>query len=159
MSQHDEAQYVDGRQSDAALDIQRGVMRLMRHSDRVPLTELTLITGRRADVVGLGRSGEIVIVEVKSSLADFRSDTKWQEYADHCDRFYFAVAPDFPLDVLPDDVGLIIADRYSAEIVREAVESKLPAARRKNITLRMARVAAARLHGLVDPDMPDWRIE
>lgn len=95
----------------------------------------------------------IWIVEIKSSLADFRADQKWPEYRDYCDRLFFAVAPDFPMDVLPADAGRIIADKYGGEIVRAAPEHKLSGSRRKELTQRFARVAALRLHGLADPEL------
>ena len=98
----------------------RGVCRLLDAMGICPLVEVPLGTGRRADVVGQDSKGRFVIVEIKSGLADFRADTKWQDYRDHCDRLYFAVGNDFPLDVLPDCVGAIVADRFGAEIRREA---------------------------------------
>jgi hypothetical protein len=110
-----------------------------------------LPNGRRADVVGLSPAGDLSIVEVKSSLEDFRVDTKWPEYRDFCDAFYFAVAPDFPRDILPADTGLILADRFGAEIVRPAPEHRLPAARRKVMTMRFARAAAFSLQAQADP--------
>ncbi|MEO0619951.1 MAG: MmcB family DNA repair protein [Pseudomonadota bacterium] len=141
----------DGRQSDNALEIQRGVCRHFAACDHAPLCEFSLPNGRRADVFLLGSKNEIAIVEIKSSIADFRVDRKWPEYIADCDRFYFAVAPDFPIDILPRDTGLIIADRFGAEIVRDAPENKLNAARRKSLTLRFARHAALRLQQIADP--------
>lgn len=98
------------------------------------VTELPLSTGHRADIVALGRTGELWIVEIKSSPADFHADTKWPEYRAHCDRLLFAVAAGFPRDVLPEDTGLILADRYGAELIREAPEHKLTGGRRKAVT-------------------------
>jgi hypothetical protein len=142
----------DGRQSAAAAAIQRGVRRLYASLGAASLTELTLASGRRADVMALDPSGAITIVEIKSCLADFRADGKWPDYRDFCDRFLFAVGPDFPLDVLPDETGLIVADGYGAHILREPPHHPLAGARRKALTARFARVAAARLHALVDPE-------
>lgn len=142
----------DGRQSARALEIGRGVARLLKQYDFATMPEMPLANGRRADIVALGEGGEIWIVEIKSSLEDFRSDNKWPEYAEFCDRFLFAVLPDFPMDVIPEDVGLIVADRYGGEIVRPAAEDKLAAARRKAMTQRFARIAARRLQALTDPD-------
>lgn len=142
----------DGRQSPTALKIQRGVCRLMASLGLASLTELTLASGRRADVIALAPNGDITIVEVKSSLADFRTDGKWRDYHAFCDSFLFAVADDFPLEVLPEDVGLIVADAYGAAILRAPVRLALPAARRKAVTIRFAQAAAARLHSLTDPD-------
>ncbi len=119
----------------------------------MPLSPRSLLAnGRRADVAGIARDGEIWIVEVKSCLEDFRTDQKWHEYRAFCDRLFFAVGPDFPREVLPPDTGLIIADRYGGEIVRPAPEHKLAAARRKAMTLRLARVAAFRLQAAIDPE-------
>lgn len=148
----DVLQCLDGRQSPAAAEIQRGACRYLRALGTCLITELPLSTGRRADIVALAPGGEIWIVEIKSCLADFRSDGKWWEYREHCDRLYFAVAQDFPLDVLPEDAGLIIADRYGAALMREAPEHRIVGGRRKAVTLRFARAAALRLQSVLDPD-------
>jgi len=141
---------VDGRQSPEALSVQRGVCRVLRNWRFVAVSELALSTGRRADLVGLGPKGELWIVEIKSSVADFRADQKWPDYRDHCDRFFFAVPRAFPLDILPEETGLIIADQYGGEIIREAPEHRLNAARRKQVLIRFARAGAHRLDGLVE---------
>ncbi|MEG6508342.1 MmcB family DNA repair protein [Methyloligella sp. 2.7D] len=141
----------DGRQSPAAAALQRGVSRALRALGHSVVTELVLAGGRRADVVGLSPSGDIWIVEIKSCLADFQADNKWFEYLDHCDRLYFAVATDFPIEVLPGEAGLILADRFGAEIQREPSEDRLTAARRKAMTLSFARAAALRLQRSIDP--------
>jgi hypothetical protein len=142
----------DGRQSPAAFDICRGVARLLRAHRMAAVTEVTLASGRRADVAATAEGGEIWIVEIKSSLEDFRTDQKWPEYREYCDRLFFAVAPGFPREVLPGDAGLIIADRYGGEIVRPAPEHRLAPARRKAVTLRMLKSAAFRLQAAIDPD-------
>jgi hypothetical protein len=142
----------DGRQSETALAIQRGVGRLFRAHGYAVVTELVLATGRRADVIALGPSGEITIVEIKSSIADFRADGKWPDYAPYCDRLYFASHAGVPHEIFPEAAGLILADAYGAEILREAPLSPLVAARRKAMTLRFAQAAAYRLHGLFDPE-------
>ncbi len=144
----------DGRQSDAALDIRRGVGRLLRGHGLAPLYEVALANGRRADVMAVGHSGEIWIVEVKSCLADFRSDQKWPEYREYCDRLLFAVAPEFPIDVLPQDTGLILADRYGGELSRAAPEHKLSGGRRRALLLMFARLGAMRLATVIDPTTP-----
>lgn len=141
----------DGRQSARARDIGRGATRALAARGFRAIPELSLASGRRADLIALDEAGQIWIVEIKSSLVDFRVDAKWPEYRDFCDRLLFAVAPDFPVEVLPADTGLILADRYGGEIVREAPEHRLAAARRKAVTLRFVRVAAGRLMTLADP--------
>jgi hypothetical protein len=134
-------------------EVCRGVGRLLRAHAFAVINELSLANGRRADVVGLSPSGDIWIVEVKSCLEDLRVDTKWPEYRDFSDALFFAVAPRFPVDILPADTGLILADRYGAEIVRQAPEMRLAAARRKAMTLRIARAAAFSLQALADPGL------
>jgi hypothetical protein len=142
----------DGRQSPAAFDICRGGARLLKSHGLGAVCEVTLANGRRADVVGLSAHGDIWIVEIKSSIEDFRSDHKWPEYRQFCDRLLFAVSPEFPNEILPGDAGLILADRYGGELLRAAPEHKLTGARRKAMTLRVARVAALRLQGAIDPE-------
>jgi len=134
-------------------EVCRGVGRLMRAHGLACLNELPLPNGRRADVVCLSPSGDIWIVEVKSGLDDFRVDNKWPEYRDFCDALFFAVAPDFPVDILPGDTGLILADRYGGEIVRDAPQHRLAPARRKSMTLRFARAAALTLQTVADPTL------
>ncbi|MDX5595060.1 MmcB family DNA repair protein [Pseudovibrio sp. SPO723] len=142
----------DGRQSERALRIQRGTMRFLRTIGFSSLAELPLASGRRADLCALGPKGALWIVEIKSSIADFKSDTKWPEYIAHCDQFYFATSVDVPQHIFPENTGLIISDGYGAEIIRPAPEVKLAAATRKSVTQRFAEVAARRLHTLMDPD-------
>ena len=133
----------------------RGVGRALAQRGYATLTEVSLANGRRADVMGLGRAGELVIVEVKSSLQDFRSDAKWPEYREFCDRFYFAVAEDFPRDAIPGDCGLIVADGFGGAVLRESPLLALAAARRKAVTLRFALLGSERLRRLLDPGAGD----
>jgi hypothetical protein len=142
----------DKRQSRVALEIARGAGRCLLAYGFARITEMSLANGRRADLVAINRSGRIWIVEVKSSVADFKSDQKWEEYSLYCDQFFFAVGRDFPTDILPHDAGLIIADAYGGEVIRQSPEHSVPAARRKDVTLRFGRHAALRLHALVDPE-------
>jgi hypothetical protein len=142
----------DGRQSRVAFEIARGTSRCLLAHGFAPVTELTLANGRRADLVALNTSGRVWIIEIKSGLADFRSDEKWPEYRAYCDQFYFAVGRDFPVEVLPCDVGLIIADNYGGEVIRPCLDHALSGARRKEVTIRIARTAALRLQALADPE-------
>ncbi len=128
-----------------AAAIARGVLRLMDQLGHAGLTEFTLANGRRADVAALGPKGEVSIIEVKSSVADFRSDEKWPDYQPYCDRFYFAVSHGFPKDLVPDEAGLIVADGFGGALLREAPRTPLPPGRRKAVTLKFARGAAMRL--------------
>jgi hypothetical protein len=142
---------VDGRQSDTALMIQRGVCRLLRDLGFAVLTEFTLASGRRADVTAVKPDGTLWIVEIKSSPEDFYADGKWPEYRDYCDQFFFAVSPLMDQSIMPVDAGLMVADGYGAEVMRQEEPHALMAARRKAVMLQFARVAAQRLHSLWDP--------
>jgi hypothetical protein len=137
----------------AALDIARGASRYLRALGCAVVAEIPLADGRRADLMALDPRGDITILEVKSCLADFRTDQKWEDYRQWCDRFYFAVDAAFPQDVIPEECGLVVADRYGAEPLREPPEHRLAASRRRAMTLRFARCAAFRLHGADDPDI------
>jgi hypothetical protein len=145
---------VDGRQSRTALAVARGTQRLLLALGLSCVSELSLLSGRRADLVALGGDGEIWIVEIKSSVEDFRADQKWTDYRLHCDRLFFATAEHVPLDIFPADAGLILADAYGAELVRDAPEHRLHAATRKSVMLSFARAAAVRLQALSDPQGP-----
>ena len=133
--------------------VTRGAARMFEDLGQAVVTELRLANGRRADIVALAADGTVTIVEVKSGLPDFAADRKWDEYGPFCDRFFFAVSPDFPLERLPDPdcCGLIVADAWGAEILRDPPAWRLAPARRKAITLRFAATAARRLRGLEDP--------
>jgi hypothetical protein len=127
--------------------VTRGVVRLLAALSYAPVLEAPLPNGRRADVMALGPKGDILIVEVKSSLEDYLADRKWTEYAPFCDAFYFAVSPEFPRDLLPDGPGLIVADGFGGAILKEAPLAIVAAARRKVLTLSFARLAALRALG------------
>jgi len=144
----------DGRQSATALAVARGSMRLLHSLGCSCVSELPLPSGRRADLVALGGDGEIWIIEIKSSIADFRADQKWMDYRLHCDRLFFATTLDVPCEIFPKHTGLIVADAFGASIVCEAPEHRLPAATRKSMMLRFAHAAALRLAALADPSGP-----
>ena len=143
-------------QPDRASRIARSVRRLLAAAGYSTIEEMRLPDGRRVDVIALSSDGSIHVVEIKSSLADFRADRKWRHYLDYCDRLFFALDPDTPAHVIPDDVGLIVADEYGAQFIRSGVERRLTAMRRKALTLKFAKAAADRLHRLHDPM---WRGE
>lgn len=124
--------------------VTRGAARLLIGLGYAPLPEVTLPNGRRADLMALGPRGEILIVEVKSGRDDFLIDRKWPEYQPFCDAFYFAVAPEFPRDLLPPEPGLIVADAFDGAVLREAPSAPLAPARRKALTLAFGRLAALR---------------
>lgn len=145
---------VDGRQSETALAVARGTSRLLLSLGFSCISELALASGRRADLVALGGDGEIWIVEIKSSVADFRADQKWMDYRMHCDRLFFATTLGVPCEIFPPDTGLIVADAFGASIICEAPEHRLPAATRKGMLMRFGRTAALRLQALADPTGP-----
>ena len=148
-----------------APDVARGVVRMLLRHDLVAVAEVPLDNGRRADLMALDARGQLVIVEIKVSRADLMGDGKWPDYLGHCDRYFWAVPAGFdltPLDgpaFLPERTGIIVADRYDAEIVRQAHTVPLPAHVRKRCTLGFARRAARRVTALTDPDALDLPLE
>ncbi len=147
----------DGRQSERALAVRRGTLRLLAAHDFYALPEVTLVSGRRADLLAVSRKGEIWIIEIKSSRADFLADQKWPEYRLYCDRLFFATLPDVDEAMFPEGAGLIVADAYDAALIRPAPSHPLPGATRKALLARVARLGAARLTALTYPDavVPD----
>ena len=126
----------------------RGVTRVLYDHGLVSILEVPLANGRRADLMGLTPNGEIWIVETKSCVEDFTVDQKWPEYRAYCDRFFFAVTEAFPRELIPEDVGLIVADQFGGAILRDSPLQPLAGARRKAVTLIFARLAAQRLASL-----------
>ena len=144
----------DRRQSETALAVARGTARLLHQFGFCCVAELSLPSGRRADLVALNGAGEVWIVEIKSSVADFRADQKWMDYRAHCDRLFFATTVEMPCEIFPEDTGLIVADAFGARMLCEAPEHRLHAATRKSMMLAFARCAAQRLAALADPAGP-----
>lgn len=145
VSPHSDSPLLDGRQSDRAMMVRRGVQRLFSEMRVALLPELTLGSGRRADLIALTEKGEFWIVEIKTSIEDFRVDRKWPDYRLHCDRLFFATHAGVPAEIFPEECGLILSDGYGAHLLREAPEHKLAAARRAALTRQFARAAAERL--------------
>ena len=136
---------IDGRQSDRAMMIRRGVQILLAEMRFATLPEMTLSNGRRADLIALSEKGEVWIIEIKSSLEDFRVDRKWPDYRGYCDRLFFATHAGVPLDIFPQDCGLLLSDGYSGHLLRDAPEHRLAPATRKSVMLDFSRAAAQRL--------------
>ena len=130
----------------------RGVTRHLQSHGFVSLQEFIPTEGLRVDVMALGPRGEFWLIECKSSRVDFQTDRKWLGYLDWCDRYFWAVDDVFPTELLPEDSGLIIADGFDAEIIRDGEVRRLAAARRKALMLRFATAAARRLQRWTDPD-------
>jgi hypothetical protein len=135
----------------AAALLARGVCRALEQLGYASLLEFPLANRRRADILALGRGGELIIVEIKSSVADFRADRKWPDYREFADRFYFAVPSGFPVTLIPEECGLIVADAFAADLIRDGTAGALAPSRRKALTLRFALAAAARLRRHLDP--------
>ncbi len=129
----------------------RGVSRHLISHGFVSIEEFVPARGLRVDVMALGPKGELWVIECKSSRADYQSDSKWQGYLEWCDRFFWAVDTEFPVDLFPEETGLIIADAYDAEIIRMAPEEKIAPARRKKMIQKFAMDGARRLQSLRDP--------
>jgi hypothetical protein len=145
VSLHQNNPLIDGRQSERAMLVRRGMQRHLHSLRLAVLPELSLASGRRADLITLSPNGEIWIVEIKSSIEDFKVDRKWPDYRLHCDRLFFATHKDVPLEIFPEDCGLFLSDGYDAHMIREAPEHRLTAATRKSVTLNFSRAAAQRL--------------
>lgn len=136
---------VDGRQSARAMLVRRGVQALLHEMRHAVLPELALANGRRADLMTVSEKGEIWIIEIKTSIEDFRTDRKWPQYRAYCDRLFFATHADVPLEIFPEDCGLLLSDGYGGHMLREAPDHRLPPATRKSVMLSFSRAAAQRL--------------
>ena len=141
---------------EVTLAVCRGTCRLLRQAGYSVLLELPLPDGRRADIMAITAGGELTIIEVKSSIEDWRVDQKWPDYLAWCDQLFFAVPVDFPQELIVQEVGLIVADAYGAEILRRPGRQPLAAARRKSLLIDCARLASERLARLNDPDFADF---
>ena len=136
--------------SHTAVDVARGVSRLLLQEGFSPILEFTLANGRRLDVAALGPDGTVLGVEIKVAVSDLKQDQKWPDYLEFCELFYFDVPPDFPEELVPESTGLIVADRFGGAILRPSPRAMLHASRRKAVTLSFAKVAAERLAGAID---------
>lgn len=144
LTPHASDPFADGRQSVNALMVRRGVMLMLMDQGFALVPEMTLKSGRRADLAALSPKGDIWIIEVKSSLEDLKADNKWHEYKEFCDAFYFATHAGVAQSHFPENAGFIISDAYGAEILLPSPEHRLGAAARKALILRFARLAAGR---------------
>jgi len=131
--------------------VRKAASRLCRALGWSLLHEMALPNGRRADILALRRDGDFVCVEVKSGASDFLSDSKWPDYREFSDYLFFAVDSDFPLALLPEEVGVIVTAGGEAAVLREAPIHRLAPARRRALLHRFATLAACRLEALIDP--------
>jgi hypothetical protein len=148
--------------SPIASDVARGICRLFARNDIWCLPEMPLRCGRRADLMGVDGKGQVVIVEIKVARADLLGDSKWPDYLDYCDRFYWGLSPALDRSCLeseafmPECCGVIVADGYDAEILRPAPTLRMAAARRKVEVERLARAALRRSVIMADPHTAQW---
>jgi len=143
-----------------AAEVARGVTRLFCRQDLFAICEVPLPNGRRADMMAIDAKGSLTIVEIKVAKSDLLGDGKWTAYLEFCDRFFWAFPPHLAgicegERFLPNEAGLIVADRYDAALVRDAMHRPLAPARRKAELLRFARRAARRLSAQIDPSLGD----
>ena len=142
---------MNSAQPATASSLGRGICRALEQLGYASLVEFPLANRRRADILALGKTGDLLIIEIKSSVADFRADRKWASYREFADRLYFAVPNEFPSVLIPEECGLIVADAFGAAVLRHGVLTPLVPARRRALTLRFALAAASRLRRHVDP--------
>lgn len=144
-----------------AKDVARGTRRLFARNGIWCVEEMALKNGRRADLMGIDARGQVIIVEIKVARGDLLGDNKWPDYLDYCDRFFWGVSPGLDRSPLeseaysPERCGVIVADGYDAEIVRQAPLEPLAPARRKAQVERLARIAMRRNTALLDPHCAD----
>lgn len=142
-----------------AAAVARGATRFFARNDIWLMPEISLPNGRRCDLIGLDPKGAVIILEIKTARSDLLGDAKWTDYLDYCDRFYWALPPEFDHDLvareafLPQRTGLIIADSYDGELVRAAARHSLAAARRHVVARELARMAMRRAAQMADPQL------
>jgi hypothetical protein len=144
MAEGDSLSVSTANEQRTALAVARGICRLFARNDIWCIAEMPLRCGRRADLMGVDPKGRVIIVEIKVSRADLLGDSKWPDYLDYCDRFYWGLASHLDRECLetpvfqPERCGVIVADGYDAEILRPAPLLPLAAARRKTEVERPA---------------------
>jgi hypothetical protein len=145
-------------QPGTAVLLARGICRALEQLGYASLLEFPLANRRRADILALGKTGDLMIIEIKCSVADFRADRKWAFYREFADRLYFAVPNEFPALLIPEECGLIVADSFGAAVLRHGALVPLAPARRRALTLRFALSAASRLRRQLDPEA-GWLVD
>lgn len=104
----------------------------------------------RADVLAMAMNGYMVVVEVKSSVADFRSDKKMDQYTKYCNQSYVACSAEVYAKikdkVLPS-FGVIVVDGNRCYVAKKALKRNVHHKTKLNLITRMAyRSADATLH-------------
>jgi hypothetical protein len=134
------------KNTEVADRIKRRVANYFRRKRRVSFYEVGLNKGGRlrADVLVLAMTGHIVVVEVKSSVSDFRTDKKLLHYRPYCDQLYIALNREVYAKVkseIPEGVGVFIFnpdDGRTAPKVLRAKNVGVDEEVRKNIVIRAA---------------------
>ena len=102
---------------------------------------------RRMDLLCLHPKQEIVGVEIKQSIQDFRNDNKYTDYLPYCNKMYFA----FPEDLwtkyeqeirstLNKDIGVLVLSAKSGLVYidRKAKVREISDENKNTIIMRMA---------------------
>lgn len=74
------------------------------------------LDGKRFDVIGF-KKNSISIIEVKSSVNDFRYDKKWRDYRVYCNRLFFVCPFNAVKADEVDDCGLIYCFKFRNNII------------------------------------------
>jgi len=128
------------------LELTRGVCRLFETLGFATLREFKLPNKRRVDVIAMDSKGNFSIIEVKSTVGDYKTDNKWLDYLPYCQQFYFAVPYNFPTEIIPKQCGIIFADAFDAAIRKESIRSKLNPKRHRHQLIRFGYVAGTRIN-------------
>lgn len=125
--------------------IKSQVGKYLKQKRRATYFELGLCKhGRlRADVFSISMSGHVVIVEVKSSVQDFKSDKKFHLYVEYANKLYFAMPNtvyDKVKDQIPKNIGVFImtSDGEHIQQVKGAKEKEISKEIVFNLAIRAA---------------------
>ena len=96
----------------------------------------------RADLVAISMGSQIAIIEVKSSVADFKNDKKVLGYAAYCDTLYFAMSSEVYQKVkhlVPSSIGVfVVTTHLKVRICKRARRNGVQPETRLNVVTRMA---------------------
>ncbi|QDH83400.1 hypothetical protein [Achromobacter phage Motura] len=94
----------------------------------------------RADILAMSMSQEIIVVEIKSSVADFRSDKKMHLYLDYCNKAYLAcsleVYKKIKADIHPG-FGVMIIGEKSVRVIKNAKRRDMDPEIRMGVIMRL----------------------
>jgi hypothetical protein len=104
----------------------------------------------RADLIATNMGLYIILVEVKSSVADFRTDKKWHKYLPFSNKTYFAMAPEVyekVKDQIPKGIGIfLVYPSGHTKIKGRAHHREVDAAVKLNIAARLVYRSGETLH-------------